>query len=119
MGQSVSDFIEIHKHLRKCRIHYSYMCRATKRYCVGNIPRYLNFVRKFPTRAGKIPTNLENIATHFIFVRNFPTQCRKIPTNSETDQNVTTHFTYVVQEKFLQIWKLTKNLTTLFDFVGN
>ena len=87
------------------------MCRATKRYCVGNFPRYLNFVRKFPTQCRKNSYKFGNIATHFIFVRNFPTQCRKIPTNSETDQNMTTYF-YIVQEKFLQIRKLVKHDNT-------
>ena len=108
MGQSVSDFIEIHKYLRKCRIHYSYTCKATKRYCVGNIPRYLNFVRKFLHSAGKVPTNLENIATHFIFVRNVPAHAINVG-----------KFLQIQKQKFLQILKLTKTLTAHFDYVGN
>ena len=30
-------------------IRMSSMCRAANRYYVGNLPRYTNFARKFPT----------------------------------------------------------------------
>ena len=31
------------------RIHMSSTCRAANKYYVGNLPRYTNFARKFPT----------------------------------------------------------------------
>ena len=82
-----------------------HVCRTIKRYCVGNIPRYLNFVRKFPTQCRKNSYKFGKYSNTFYFCKKFSCTCNvgkflqiqkqikthinflhsagKIPTNSE------------------------------------
>ena len=63
----------MYQNLSLCRKHGSYMCRATLRNFVGNIPALLSFVRKIPT--------------HDIMCRNNSYMCKNYRNNSYTCKN--------------------------------